>query len=77
MGDELLKIQLDYLKRRYDRLPEDMDQRLVAVREKEMFHLLLLFTELRSHQIKILLLFLFEFLILLQSQNFSIHEQSI
>ena len=38
MGDELLKIQLDYLKRRYDRLPEDMDQRLVAVREKEMFH---------------------------------------
>jgi len=38
MGDELLKIQLDYLRRRYEQLPEDMDQRLVAVGEKEVFH---------------------------------------
>ena len=38
MSGELLKIQLDYLSRRYDQLPEDMDQRLVAAREKELFH---------------------------------------
>ncbi|MBI4774178.1 MAG: DUF3786 domain-containing protein [Deltaproteobacteria bacterium] len=38
MSDELLKIQREYIRRRYDQLPEDMDQRLLAIREKDSFH---------------------------------------
>ena len=39
MSDNLLKVQLTYLKELYDQLPEDLEKSLPAIRENEVFHL--------------------------------------
>ena len=39
MSDNLLKVQLTYLKELYDQLPEDLEKSLPAIRENDVFHL--------------------------------------
>ncbi len=38
MSDNLLKIQLSYLKELYDQLPEDLEKALPAIRENDVFY---------------------------------------
>lgn len=38
MSNNLLKIQLTYLKELYDQLPEDLEKSLPAIRENDIFH---------------------------------------
>ena len=38
MSDNLLKIQLAYLKELYDQLPQDLEKSLPAIRENDVFH---------------------------------------
>jgi len=38
MSDQLLDIQMSYLKELYDQLSEDLEQALPAIREKDRFH---------------------------------------
>ena len=38
MSSKLLEIQLTYLKELYDQLPEDLEERLPAIRENDSFH---------------------------------------
>lgn len=39
MSENMLKIQLTYLKELYDQLPEDLEKSLPAIRENNVFHL--------------------------------------
>lgn len=38
MSDNFRKIQLTYLRELYSHLPEDLEQSLPAIREKDVFH---------------------------------------
>ena len=38
MSENMLKVQLNYLKELYDQLPEDLEKSLPAIRENDVFH---------------------------------------